>query len=288
MPDKQFPTGRLLFDAPAGGAWNMAVDEVLLDWAAAEEECGLRFYGWSEPTLSLGYFQPYEDRRRHPASLACPAVRRLTGGGAIVHDAELTYSVVLCKTHPLARERNKLYEMMHGTLLEALAEVGVCARMYREAGACLDVCGKSGGSTVKGDSPIFAAIASDRHTKIGTVPATIATRTAEPVLCFQRRAQDDVLVGDIKVAGSAQRRRRGDVLQHGSVLLRRSPAAPELPGLADLAPQMPSAEALAALWLRRLDGQLASRWTAGGFSAEETLLAKGLVEHRYGDFRSNE
>ena len=53
---------RLLLDPPAAGAWNMAVDEALLEAAAAEGQCTLRFYQWAEPTLSLGYFQAYADR----------------------------------------------------------------------------------------------------------------------------------------------------------------------------------------------------------------------------------
>ena len=70
----------------------MAVDEVLLDAAAVREQLSLRFYGWSEPTLSLGYFQRVADRKQHIASRECPLVRRLSGGGAILHDDELTYS----------------------------------------------------------------------------------------------------------------------------------------------------------------------------------------------------
>src|SRR5688500_20216584 len=96
-------TSRLLLDVPAPGAWNMAVDEALLESAALENRCTLRFYRWSEPTLSLGYFQRYEDRRQHAASLSCACVRRASGGGAILHDHELTYSLAVPPTHPLAR-----------------------------------------------------------------------------------------------------------------------------------------------------------------------------------------
>ena len=58
---------RLLIDPPAPGAWNMAVDEVLLETAARWATVALRFYRWSEPTLSLGYFQEYADRFAHRA-----------------------------------------------------------------------------------------------------------------------------------------------------------------------------------------------------------------------------
>ena len=85
---------RLIVDPPAPGAWNMAVDEALFEQAAKFGTPTLRFYQWSEPTLSLGYFQNYDDRRSHAASLGTAAVRRTTGGGAILHDQELTYSLV--------------------------------------------------------------------------------------------------------------------------------------------------------------------------------------------------
>ena len=55
---------RLLIDPPGDGAWNMAVDETLLEWAARENACCWRFYQWREPTLSLGYFQEYGRSRR--------------------------------------------------------------------------------------------------------------------------------------------------------------------------------------------------------------------------------
>ena len=80
----------------------MAVDEALLIDAAENGVATLRFYQWSEPTLSLGYFQRYDDRDQHAASRECAVVRRQTGGGAILHDRELTYSLVASR-QPSAR-----------------------------------------------------------------------------------------------------------------------------------------------------------------------------------------
>ena len=99
---------RLLADPPCPGPWNMAVDEVLLEWAAASGGCCWRTYAWAEPTLSLGYFQDYDRRRSHPPSVECAAVRRLTGGGAILHDAPHTTIVsrpneVRAARHPVLR-----------------------------------------------------------------------------------------------------------------------------------------------------------------------------------------
>ena len=115
----------LLIDSPACGAWNMAVDETLLESFSEQGSCCWRFYRWGEPTLSLGYFQPCEDRRRHRPSLQCPVVRRASGGGAIVHDVELTYSFVAAAGSRLAQRRSQLYTVVHAALIDALVELGV-------------------------------------------------------------------------------------------------------------------------------------------------------------------
>src|SRR5256885_6330533 len=88
---------RLLLDPPAEGAWNMAVDEVLLDGVAAgSSPPTIRFYAWAPPCLSLGYFQSFDVVDiAGCASLGVDVVRRPTGGRAILHDRELTYSVAL-------------------------------------------------------------------------------------------------------------------------------------------------------------------------------------------------
>jgi lipoate-protein ligase A len=212
--------GRLIFDEPALGACNMAVDESLLVDAAESGVTTLRFYRWSEPTLSLGYFQRYEDRQQHAASRKCAVVRRQTGGGAILHDREITYSLVLPAGHLLARHSDSLYAAVHDAFIAALAD------SFRDA-----------------DEPLTF----HRRGEVSN-----AQPRTEPFLCFERRAMGDVLVDaarrtlpiDLdssfsdghqwKILGSAQRRSRGALLQHGSLLLERSPAAPELPGLLDL------------------------------------------------------
>jgi lipoate-protein ligase A len=238
-----------MIDPPGAGAWNMAVDEMLLEWAAAQRGCCLRFYSWREATLSLGYFQEYRDRAGHGPSRKCPVVRRLTGGGAIVHDAELTYSLVVPAGHPLAARRELLYQAAHGSLIETLGELGIAATLCRE----------------KGSDPFSA----------GKIVLT-------PFLCFQRLTAGDVLVGGTKIAGSAQRRRRGAVLQHGSVLLRRSAAAPELPALEDAAGKGVAAEQLAALWQEKLAPRLAPAWVPRGRTPAEDRRAASLLEDRYG------
>lgn len=184
----------------------MAFDEALLEAAATRGETSLRIYRWSEPTLSLGYFQK-ELPPDLPAILrGLPCVRRLSGGGAILHHHEWTYSCALPKRHPLAGRTEDLYDAVHAALLRAFARLGVSA-------------------ATRGTSD---------HEADGRF------------LCFERGDARDILVAGRKVVGSAQRRRKGTVLQHGSVVLRTSPFAPHIPGLADRVPDLPEDSCFAA------------------------------------------
>ena len=90
-----------------------------------------------------------------------------------------------------------------------------------------------------------------------------------------------MLVAGEKVAGSAQRRRRGAVLQHGSVLLARSPAAPELVGLKELAAKTIPVEEFIRAWLERLSAALAIEWHRGDLPEERRRRATALVAEKY-------
>ncbi|MBN1491944.1 MAG: lipoate--protein ligase [Phycisphaerae bacterium] len=177
-------TIRLLIDPPLDGPTNMARDEALLqrvDHDAAPPT--LRLYQWAPATVSLGYFQAFAEFHEQSAELRdMPVVRRLTGGGAIVHANELTYSLTLPHTHPLARDGAvRLYERVHDAAIDLLNARGIAAGRVRCAAS------------------------------------TNAQRG--PFLCFERRHCVDVLVGARKVLGSAQRRTARTVLQHGSLQL---------------------------------------------------------------------
>lgn len=220
----------------------MAVDEVLLETAGETGRPCLRFYTWSGPTLSLGYFQRCQERQLHPWSTACPVVRRTTGGGAIVHDQELTYSFVGPAGWP-ERDAKSLYRIVHGALLEILLAHGVNAELCERA--------------------------------------LSLTPTTEPFLCFQRRAEGDVLVDGRKICGSAQRRHEHAFLQHGSILLRSSAAAPELPGLMETTGQtFPPVEMARQLWTR-LAELLGLSWALGGLSQVELARAQTVRQARF-------
>jgi lipoate-protein ligase A len=182
---------RLIIDPPLEGPDNMARDQALLESCAeARSEPVLRFYSWSPATISLGRFQKYaEYEQLPPPAGALPVVRRTTGGGAILHDLEVTYSLAIPTDHPLiAGHANRLYERAHDAIIAA---IGPQARRLGSDDPCCD--------------------ASSLH---------------GPFFCFARRHGLDVVIrnaedptGFSKIAGSAQRRSPRAILQHGSIML---------------------------------------------------------------------
>ena len=183
--------------AVADGPANMAMDEALLDTVAANGDwAALRTYGWSAPTLSLGYFQRVAEAEADPRLKGVPVVRRPTGGGAIWHHHELTYAVVIPAAHPRARWPADLYRAIHGAIASILRASGLPA-------------GRRGDLEPRPE--------------------------LRPFLCFADRDPEDLVAFGAKVVGSAQRRRAGAVLQHGSILLARSATIPDLLGVSDLA-----------------------------------------------------
>ena len=112
------PICRLLPSMTLPGPEQMAVDEALLESAAAGVAT-LRFYRWSEPTLSLGYFQKHLDRLNDPLLTTVAWVRRSSGGGAILHHHELTYALAV----PAGSDWNDARtwtQRMHGTIQDLL------------------------------------------------------------------------------------------------------------------------------------------------------------------------
>ena len=193
----KLPQLRILIDGePQSGAWNMAVDEVLLETAIARDIATLRFYRWREPTASLGYFQREADFLAESRFANLSAVRRLSGGGTLIHDRELTYSLTLPASQRLVERPMELYDIVHAAFIAVLERRGIAVRQR--------------GSSVP--------------------------RKDEPLLCFSREDEHDLVLLGHKVLGSAQRRRRGAILQHGGLVLVASPVTPELPGIGDLCP----------------------------------------------------
>jgi lipoate-protein ligase A len=107
----------------------MALDEVLLESAESGSPV-LRFFGWDPPAVSVGYFQGLREEvdteacRRRGFDL----VRRISGGGAVLHKSELTYSIAMSLDHPLAKsDLGESYRLLCGGLLEGLKSLGIDA-----------------------------------------------------------------------------------------------------------------------------------------------------------------
>ncbi len=233
---------RLILEAePQSGSWNMAVDEALLESALEFGECILRFYMWERATVSLGYFQSADEISAIPEFASLPVVRRLSGGGAILHHHELTYSCALPPRHPLAQSPSQLYEQIHEKLIEVLRGHGIAGEMRGHA-----------------------------------LPNQNAT-----FLCFGRGDPRDIICQGQKIVGSAQRRRRGGVLQHGSILWARSPHALAYPGIVDFCPSLSSKTTLATELAQAVSRVLARQTRISGLAEQEQKLAKALQEKKY-------
>jgi len=199
--------GRILAHRVATGPANMALDEALLEDVAADPTSAyVRTYEWSTPTLSLGYFQNFAAAQSEPRFHSVPIVRRSTGGGALWHDREITYAVIIPANHPLARRTREIYQKVH----EAIATI------IKTRGLAVS---RRGDSSPQPD---------------GRLPRQASTRSDRPLLCFADQDAEDLVSNGVKIVGSAQRRRAGAVLQHGSVLLAGSKRTPELAGVTDL------------------------------------------------------
>jgi len=212
--------GFAYIDFARSGESNMAIDRQLLEAAEREQCAWVRLYRWAEPTLSLGRFQATLDRSIHAPSAQLPSVLRASGGGAIVHHHEWTYSLAV----PVGRNRvgaaTHLYDIVHDALVVGLRSLGWDASKWTsQCAAQVAESASAEGSAGCGS---------------GQRPTDQGSGGQQHFLCFSRRSCGDIVCDGSKVVGSAQRRLGSSVLQHGSILFARSQFAPELPGLCDL------------------------------------------------------
>lgn len=179
---------RLVNSGISDAADNMAVDEAILKaHARGETPPTLRFYGWQPAAVSIGYFQQAAsdinvDKCRE---LGIDVVRRLTGGRAVFHHEELTYSIIVREDCPLVPATiTASYRYFSSGLLAGLNKLGIDARLSMPQAAY--------GQTRR------------RHASAA---------------CFDAPSHYEITAQGRKLAGSAQVRKDGVVLQHGSVLL---------------------------------------------------------------------
>lgn len=270
---------RVLSTPECSAAYNMAVDEALLDAcrrdAGRRDACRrdaetmvLRIYSWRPPAVSIGYGQEAEKEvdPRQCERYGVELVRRITGGRAVLHDQELTYSLVAPASHPaLGGRSGVMLRAVSEALAGTLKHFGIPAEPAMEGR-----CGSGGNDDV----------------------------------CFTATGRYEITAAGRKLAGSAQRRSRGVVLQHGSLLLgpghRRLPLLmpahePERReniarllnhrtiSVAELIPDPPTFEE----WTDRLSRSMLEYLNVEGrtdvLDAEEQRAAETLARTRYGN-----
>lgn len=163
--------------------WNMAIDEAILI-AHSENRVPptLRFYGWNPATLSIGYFQRFDRQIDHTniKKLNLGFVRRMTGGRAVFHDRELTYSVVLAERNELVSSSVKeTYRLLNQAFTAGIHKLRL---------------------VVDQKSPKYS-------------------QDNSSAACFDAPGSGEFLIEGRKAIGSAQTRKQGVLLQHGSILL---------------------------------------------------------------------
>jgi lipoate-protein ligase A len=191
--------------------------------------------------LSLGYFQSEHLRHQDQQLLELPYVRRPSGGATLVHHHELTYALALPPEAPWQTGESWLCRM-HRIIVAGLRELGI------DAQSC----------------PV----------------------QPEPIkepgpLCFHQHSAGDVLIGRSKIVGSAQRRQRRALLQHGAILLARSPSTPSLPGIKELTGRWLQPEAVRAAIITSLQQLTGWELVSADWTAAERQRIEALVADKY-------
>lgn len=228
------PPWRLLQHGAAHGAFNMGVDEALLG-SATQGTASLRFYSWEGPWLSLGYSQRVDPSQiARCAEAGVGIVRRVTGGRAVLHGGDLTYCLA-APEEMLPEGLRGSYRLVAGSLLEGLRSLGVAAASSADKGS---------------------------------------TAVSSGFDCFEVPAEDEICAMGRKLVGSAQRRARGGVLQHGSIRLARD--APEVMRAVGFTPGVATSLAELGLRVRRdevREALVAAFRSVLGVSLEESVLS---------------
>ncbi len=172
----------LINSGKCDAAFNMALDEALLEAMPRLQKPVLRFYGWTEPTATFGYFQKFSEVAA--TTKLRPLIRRPTGGGIVPHDADWTYSFAVPPGHEWhSLKAEESYRRIHDWLRRAFAEL----KIETELAPCC------------------------RKFEISDLKSQI------PSACFVGHEKSDLLWRGKKIAGAAQRRNKLGLLIQGSV-----------------------------------------------------------------------
>jgi lipoate-protein ligase A len=251
------------------GYENMAIDEAIFKSCQEKKSPPtIRVYGWTPPAVSLGYFQKAENavdleacKRR-----GVDVVRRLSGGRAVLHHRELTYSII-CRegTPPFGGSVLKTYKTISQCLIGALKQINLNVEWIASR---------------------------DKH-----IPSQSQDKTSS---CFSSPSWYEITVGGKKICGSAQKRGDGVLLQHGSLLIEYDPEllAEVLVSRKDAEaflseirssttainqhlPQKTDFSRLKELVLKSFEDQLGSTLTPGELSDDECHLKDHLLKEKY-------
>ena len=165
---------RCIYDIPRDCSINIAIDEVFFTKENFEEV--FRFYRWTYPAYTIGYFQKYPTNKTDNYSV----VRRLTGGLSVLHNTDLSYSLIVSdKIWPYIYDQERTYKTIHETIRKSLESISI-------------FCDKT---NIENDS-------------------------FKNYSCIQTLYKDDLLLNAKKIVGSCQRRRGTKLLVEGSIHLK--------------------------------------------------------------------
>lgn len=253
---------RLLKDPPASGAVNMATDEALLN--CLDQGKGtptLRFYSWSIPTLSVGRFQKLRNSPllQKARQLKIGVVRRPTGGRGVLHDHEVTYSMVLPRSSQLglAGSVKETYQKLSQAMMAGFKHLGI--------------------------SP-SAVLPSPNH------PEDPKWALNSP-FCFASHSIYEIKSSAKKVLGSAQLRKEHCFLQHGSLLLTINAPLHEAlfskkelsraEGVFQISDREFSKELILDSLVKGFEEFLQIRFLPGDLDAGEKKMIQQLVKEKY-------
>ncbi len=183
-------TWRLINSGENSGGFNMALDSAFLKLIHETKTPILRFFRWNPFTVSLGYGQKISSVKSEKIyTEGFEIVRRPTGGRAIFHSEELTYSVILPNNHKFTGNGiTETYNKISVALLQGLKNLGIEKAEFEKS----------------------------------QINFKDFYKTEDSFSCFNASARYEIVVNDKKIIGSAQKRTNEGVLQHGSILVGKS------------------------------------------------------------------